>query len=99
LVSDVMMPGLSGLELAGRLQRSRPRIKVLLMSGYMGDVVAQAGALDPSTPFLQKPFNARTLALKVREVLDATAAGGLPEDFGDGSELPAANDRGLRYPA
>jgi two-component system, cell cycle sensor histidine kinase and response regulator CckA len=99
LFSDIMMPRISGLELAERLRRSRPGIKVLLMSGYTGDVVAQGGALNPSIPFLQKPFTPRTLALKVRETLDANAAGGLPEDLTDGAKRPAANDPGLRYPA
>ena len=99
LFSDIMMPRMSGLELAERLRRGRPGIKVLLTSGYTGDVVAQEGALNPSIPFLQKPFTVRTLALKVREVLDANAVAGLPEDLTDASKRPAANDPGLRYPA
>jgi CheY-like chemotaxis protein len=98
LFSDIMMPRMSGLELAGRLRRCRPGIKVLLTSGYTGDVVAQEGALNPSIPFLQKPFTVRTLALKVREVLDATAVG-LPEGLTDGAKRPSANDSELRYPA
>jgi len=85
--------------LAGRLRRCRPGIKVLLTSGYTGDVVAQEGALNPSIPFLQKPFTVRTLALKVREVLDATAVDGLPEGLTDGAKRPAATDSELRYPA
>jgi PAS domain S-box-containing protein len=97
--SDIMMPRMNGLELAERLRRCRPGIKVLLTSGYTGDVVAQEGALNPSIPFLQKPFTVRTLALKVREVLDATAVAGLPEGLTDGAKRPALNDSGLSYPA
>ena len=99
LFNDIKMPRMSGLELAERLRRCCPGIKVLLMSGYTGDVAAQGGALDPSIPILQKPFTPRTLALRVREVLDANALGGLPEDLTDGAKRPAANDPGLRYPA
>lgn len=99
LFSDIMMPRMSGLELAERLRRARPGIKVLFMSGYTGDVVAQEGALNPSIPFLQKPFTVRALALKVREALDTSAVDGLPEGLTHGAKRPAANDLGLRYPA
>jgi PAS domain S-box-containing protein len=99
LFSDIMMPRMSGLELAEHLRRGRPGIKVLLTSGYTGDVVAQEGALNPSIPFLQKPFTVRTLAMKVREVLDTNAVAGMPEDLTDGAKRPLVNDPGLGYPA
>ena len=73
LLSDIMMPRMSGPDLAREILRSRPGTKVLLCSGYNGDGVLH-GVLGASTPFLQKPFTARSLALKVREALDAGAA-------------------------
>jgi len=71
LVTDVVMPGLSGRELADRLTSRRPGIRVLYMSGYPGDAVVQHGALPLGSAFLQKPFSADGLARKVRDVLDA----------------------------
>ncbi len=98
LFSDIMMPRLTGPELAEQLRRSRPGIKVLLTSGYASDAVMQQGILDPSIPILQKPFTARTLAFKVREVLDAAAAGGLPEEMTRGAQPPEADEPALRSP-
>src|SRR5438552_1959220 len=71
LVTDVVMPGLSGPELADKLAAQRPGIRVLYMSGYPGDAVVQHGGLPAGSAFLQKPFSADTLARKVRDVLDA----------------------------
>ena len=71
LVTDVVMPGLSGRELADRLTSRRPGIRVLYMSGYPGDAVVHHGALPLGSAFLQKPFSADGLARKVRDVLDA----------------------------
>ena len=73
LVTDVVMPGLSGRDLADRLATKRPGIRVLYMSGYPGDAVVQHGALPPGSAFLQKPFSPDGLARKVRDVLDASA--------------------------
>jgi CheY-like chemotaxis protein len=71
LLSDVVMPGLSGRELADQLSVRRPGIRVLFMSGYPGDAVVQHGTLPPGSAFLQKPFSPDGLARKVRDVLDA----------------------------
>lgn len=70
LVTDVMMPDLTGRQLADRLTASRPGIAVLYMSGYAEDAIVHHGRLDPDTAFLQKPFSPDTLSHAVRAVLD-----------------------------
>lgn len=70
LLSDLVMPQMSGTILAQRLRELRPDIRVLFMSGYPGSTVTQQGALLVASSFIQKPFSVAALALKVREVLD-----------------------------
>jgi len=70
LISDVVMPDMSGIELAAELQRSQPGLRVLLMSGYSGTAIACEGELLDDVPFLEKPFSPESVARKVREVLD-----------------------------
>ena len=69
LLTDTVMPGASGPDLARRLAPLRPDMKVLFVSGYTDDAVVRARLLDPSAAFLQKPFSPDALARKVREVL------------------------------
>ncbi len=71
LVSDVVMPGGGGFQLAQQLLAERPGMKVLYMSGYTDEAVVRHGLLARGTNFLQKPFTPAVLARKVREVLDA----------------------------
>ena len=75
LVTDVVMPGLSGPNLAARLLQENPRLKVLYMSGYTDDATAVHGAFWGGVPLLQKPFTPAQLAERVRLALDATAGG------------------------
>ncbi len=71
LLTDVIMPGASGPELARRLLEKRPATLVLYVSGYTDASMASQGALDDGAFFLQKPFTPESLARKVREVLDS----------------------------
>jgi len=69
LISDVVMPHMSGRELAVRLVSKRPELKVLFISGYTDDTVVRHGVLEGDMAFLQKPFNLKSLAQRIREVL------------------------------
>ena len=69
LLTDVIMPGMSGRELADQLKARRPALQVLFMSGYTDDAVVRHGMLEPGLAYLEKPFRPAALLRKVREVL------------------------------
>jgi signal transduction histidine kinase len=69
LVTDVIMPHMNGPELAAKLSRLRPAMKVLYVSGYSDNDIGDQGVLDPRFELLQKPFTPQTLASKIREVI------------------------------
>lgn len=71
LVTDIVMPGPSGLDLAQRLQKRLPRLRVLFISGYSDSPLLRAGLAREGSAFLQKPFTADALERRVRELLDA----------------------------
>jgi two-component system cell cycle sensor histidine kinase/response regulator CckA len=73
LVTDVVMPRMNGRELAERLAEVQPALKAIYLSGYTGDAVVHAGAIDPRMTYLQKPVAPELLLRKVREMLDRPA--------------------------
>ncbi|MGH9798398.1 MAG: response regulator, partial [Candidatus Polarisedimenticolia bacterium] len=82
LLTDLVLPGGNGPEVAQRLRERRPGLKVLCMTGYTDDALPRLTLLEPGTPILRKPFPILTLARKVREVLDGA---GSPSDRSSGA--------------
>ena len=80
LITDVIMPRMSGTELAKRLRKLRPEMAALYMSGYTDSALRHRGDIDSATQFLQKPFSPAALKRKVREMLDAMRDGKLQSD-------------------
>jgi DNA-binding NarL/FixJ family response regulator len=70
LITDVVMPGMGGRELAESLRALHPGLKVLFVSGYTDDAVVRHGIVEATDAFLQKPFSPLALARKVRAILD-----------------------------
>jgi len=73
VLTDVIMPGMSGGELISRLRSIKPGLAVLFMSGYASDLIAHAGIAEPEKLLIQKPFTKRTLLTQVRRVIDELA--------------------------
>jgi PAS domain S-box-containing protein len=74
LLTDLILPGMSGRELVDKVMELKPEIRVLFMSGYSDEAVARHGILEPGLAFLQKPFSRDALVRKVREVLDSAGS-------------------------
>jgi PAS domain S-box-containing protein len=73
LLTDVMLPGMNGRDLAEKARELRPGIKALFMTGYARDVIVHQGRLDPGIDLIEKPFRRETLATRIREILDHRA--------------------------
>jgi CheY-like chemotaxis protein len=71
LLTDVLMPEMNGQDLARQVVALRPQVRILFMSGYTADIIAEQGELAAEWHFIQKPFATHVLATKVRQVLDA----------------------------
>jgi CheY-like chemotaxis protein len=76
LVTDVIMPGMQGKELADRIRELQPGIAVLFMSGYTQGLLSAQGILEPGISLIEKPFNEASLLRRMRDVLDAAATFG-----------------------
>ena len=76
VITDIMMPEMTGQELAEELSRAHPRLQVLFMSGYARVDIEQQGLLSPDQPFLPKPFNIKRLSEAIDDLLGAEIQGG-----------------------
>ncbi len=90
VLTDVVMPGMTGREMADRLKPLRPGIKVLYVSGYAEEVIAFRGVLTPGVAFIAKPFTPEALAQKVKELLTDRAAAA-PPIVRDGGVTPSSD--------
>ncbi|GAB6094338.1 hypothetical protein JCM14469_05900 [Desulfatiferula olefinivorans] len=79
LITDVIMPGMNGRDLAGHIEKAAPGLKCLFMSGYTADVIGRHGVLDRRVHFIQKPFSKKTLSVKVRRILDGPRSDRKPQ--------------------
>jgi signal transduction histidine kinase/DNA-binding response OmpR family regulator len=86
VLTDVVMPGMNGLELSQRLAVKYPALRTIFMSGYTDHSLLHSGVLSPEEPFLHKPFTPSQLAEKVRSVLDASPAKATGEPGGARAE-------------
>jgi two-component system cell cycle sensor histidine kinase/response regulator CckA len=71
LLTNVVMPGMNGRDLAKEIKKAHPEIKALFMSGYTANVIAHHGVLDEGINFIQKPFTRSDLSMRIREALDS----------------------------
>jgi CheY-like chemotaxis protein len=79
LLTDVVMPGMAGPQLAAQLLASRPGLRVLYMSGYADDIILDRGVLSPGAALIQKPFSRKALLSRIRQLLDAHRSPGATE--------------------
>ncbi len=70
LLTDIMMPGMNGVEVASAIAKVRPGIHIFFMSGYADQDLVRQGLLEPGTHFLQKPFTPQELAERIRRIID-----------------------------
>jgi PAS domain S-box-containing protein len=75
VVTDIVMPGMTGIELGKRIRNLRPEFKLLYMSGYTDDVILQQGEFEAGAAYIEKPYTPEGLATKIRQVLGVSAAG------------------------
>jgi two-component system cell cycle sensor histidine kinase/response regulator CckA len=94
LLTDVVMPEMSGPELATRMMSLRPGLKVIFTSGYTDDAIARQGILDPSVAFIQKPYRPKALARKIRGALGVTNQNSGNEEQSDSRESPLSGEVG-----
>jgi DNA-binding response OmpR family regulator len=85
VIADIVMPGMSGREMARLIRTERPTTRVLFTSGYTEDTVAPGGVLDAGVALLEKPFTANELLRRVREMLDHEGPGGPETDTHGGT--------------
>jgi two-component system, cell cycle sensor histidine kinase and response regulator CckA len=90
VLTDVVMPRMSGREFTQRLNELRPGIKVLYMSGYTDDAVVRHGIYEESVNFLQKPFSPFVLTQRVRDILDSSPGLSLASTYSESGETVTA---------
>ena len=98
LLTDVVLPGKNGRELATEVENRRPRTKVIFMTGYSRNAIVHHGRLDPGTELIQKPLVERVLARKIRQVLDGGSSGRIAPASRPGTKIanPALEIRPFR---
>jgi CheY-like chemotaxis protein len=72
VLTDVVMPGITGIELGRQLRATHPKLKILYMSGYTDDIVLRRGAPGPGNAYLEKPFTPERLVTKIRQILESS---------------------------